>query len=125
MLKMKEQNKIAIALEFSDLPSGRLIADTGDKSGEAFRENLLLPALKKAIAENTALTIDLTGMRGLNGSFLDEAFAGVIRKQCIKGLDSEQLLKILDFVPKKTYFDPFIGNITDYVKEAGQTYNSK
>ena len=111
------ENKINIAKEFTDLPIGRFISDSKDRSGEAFREDLLVPALKKAIDENTALTIDFDGMRGLNASFLDEAFAGVIRKKCITDLDAEKLLKILDFVPKETYFDPYIDNIIQYIED--------
>ena len=95
------ENKINIAKEFTDLPIGRFNSDSKDRSGQAFREDLLVPALKKAIDENTALTIDFDGMRGLNASFLDEAFAGVIRKKMYYRFRCRKATKDIRFCTKR------------------------
>jgi hypothetical protein len=65
--------KISIAQDFSVYPGGRLRAD-GDFSGEAFREDWLLPNFGQE-----PLEVDLDGTRGFDSSFLEEAFGGLVR----------------------------------------------
>lgn len=65
---------IVIAESFSLYPGGRN-SDDGDYNGERFRKEYLEPALKK----NEDIRIDLNGTAGYGSSFLDEAFAGLIR----------------------------------------------
>lgn len=67
--------EIVVARDFSKTPGGRYITD-GPHSGEEFRESVLVPRLK----EGDVLTIVLDGARGYPSSFLDEAFAGLVRK---------------------------------------------
>ena len=72
---MKNQNLIRIAEAFSPYPGPRY-AKLGDYSGEEFREEILIPALKKG----GPLTVDLDGTKGYGSSFLEEAFGGAVRK---------------------------------------------
>ena len=59
----------SIANDFSRFPGGR-IRSHGPKSGEEFREEVLLPLLK----ESQHVVIDLSGAAGYGASFLDESF---------------------------------------------------
>ena len=61
--------KFDIAKEFSKYPGGRL-REHGPKSGEEFREDILLPLLEK----HQHITINMTGAVGYGSSFLDESF---------------------------------------------------
>jgi len=66
---------IYIGKQFSDDPSGRFYTD-GNGSGEEFREEILIPALRK----HSHITIDIsTDVEGYGSSFLSEAFGGVVK----------------------------------------------
>ncbi|WP_174275556.1 STAS-like domain-containing protein [uncultured Sphingomonas sp.] len=65
---------INVAKQFSRAPAGRYISD-GPNSGERFRDQYLVPALKT----NGELTLELDGTRGYGSSFLEEAFGGLVR----------------------------------------------
>lgn len=66
--------KIVIGTDFSDTPSGRY-RDDGPFSGEVFRDDLLVPALK----ENEKVCVDISGVEGYGSSFLEEVFGGLVR----------------------------------------------
>lgn len=68
------QSVINVARDFSRYPAGRYLED-GPASGQLFRDNFLIPALK----EGRLLTIELDGTRGYGSSFLEEAFGGAVR----------------------------------------------
>ena len=70
---------IKIATDFSRIPGARY-PEEGDYSGQEFRQNVLHPALKKAIEMNVKLIVDLDGTAGLGTSFLEESFGGLIRR---------------------------------------------
>ncbi len=74
---------ISIAKDFSPHPAGRYRTD-GPFSGEHFREDLLYPALQG----NARVEVDMDGALGYGSSFLDEAFAGLVRAY---GLSAKQL----------------------------------
>lgn len=65
---------INIDREFSPFPAGRYRED-GPFSGQAFREDVLAPALKSF--PNVHVSLD--GTLGLGSSFLEEAFGGLVR----------------------------------------------
>jgi len=69
-----QNHMISVLNNFSSNPSGRYYTD-GPNSGERFRNELLLPALKG----NTEVTVDLDGALGYGSSFLEEAFGGLVR----------------------------------------------
>lgn len=66
---------IYVAKDFTKMPCVRM-RDDGKKSGEEFRDEILLPALKA----NDHVTVDLNGVLTLGSSFLEEAFGGLVRK---------------------------------------------
>ena len=67
-------NTIDIAKDFTRYPAGRNRKD-GPFSGQAFRENLLVPAL----SDNRPIRLMMDGTRGYGSSFLEEAFGGLVR----------------------------------------------
>lgn len=66
---------IDIARDFSKTPGGRYRSDS-HFSAEAFRDDVLEPALK----EHGAVEVHLDGAMGFGSSFLEEAFGGLVRK---------------------------------------------
>lgn len=74
---------IDVGTDFSEFPAGRYRTD-GDFSGEVFREDVLVPALR----DNERVEIKLDGAMGYGSSFLEEAFGGLIR---VHGMSPEQL----------------------------------
>ena len=70
---------IDVAGEFSRYPAGRYRSD-GRYSGERFRQDFLVPALKK-VKEQGIVTIEMDGAAGYGPSFLEEAFGGLVRKE--------------------------------------------
>jgi hypothetical protein len=67
--------KISLVADFTDCPIGRF-RENGVGSGEAFREDILKPAL----AEGDLIEVDLNGADCLPPGFLDEAF-GILAKE--------------------------------------------
>lgn len=65
---------IDIAKDFTPYPAGRNRKD-GPFSGEAFREDVLKPAL----GANQSVRLVMDGARGYGSSFLEEAFGGLVR----------------------------------------------
>lgn len=98
---------ISIADNFSPFPAGRYIAD-GPFSGERFRNEILIPALKS----HNKIQINFDGAFGYGSSFLEEAFGGLIRL----GANKKEVLERLIFVSKE---DPFLeSEVIGYIKEA-------
>ena len=85
-----------IAKYFSRSPAGRYITD-GPFSGQAFREDLLVPALLKS----EFVEVQLDGALGFGSSFLEEAFGGLVREH---GLKADSLKSQIHITTKlKTY----------------------
>ena len=86
--------KINIANEFSPNPAGRWPSE-GPYSGQRFREEILVPSLKSALAKggDERVEIDLDGSVVFNGAFLGEAFGALDR---VPGVPIDEALKILD-----------------------------
>jgi hypothetical protein len=71
----KDYTEISVAKDFSEYPAGRFTSES-EFSGQAFLEKILFPALDSY----NIVTIDLDGVFGYPGSFLEEAFGGLVRK---------------------------------------------
>ncbi|BCB61581.1 hypothetical protein HaloA020_22820 [Halomonas sp. A020] len=99
---------INIAKDFSPFPAGRYV-DEGPFSGEAFRNEHLMPAL--ATGEDVKIIFD--GGFGYGSSFLEESFGGLVRTGLFKGQD---ILKKMKFVSEE---DPFlVSEIESYISDA-------
>ena len=103
---MKDMN-IYVAKDFSKMPCVRS-RDDGKKSGEEFRDDILLPALKA----NDRVTVDLNGVLTLGSSFLEEAFGGLVRKGYYTAKELNAKLTI------KFQVESYIKETWDYVKAA-------
>ena len=106
--------RLNIAKTFSPMAVGRYRKDN-PHSGEVFREEHLTSMLRRAVQEHDILEVDLEGMRGLSASFLDEAFGGLVRSG---EWTAKQVLEFVRFVPEDTYFDPYIKNVKDFIRDA-------
>jgi hypothetical protein len=81
--------RISIAKAFSRFPAGRFRED-GPFSGEAFREDKLLPLLRK----HSEVVVVLDGVEGYGSSFLEEAFGGLVREKYFTADELKKRLKI-------------------------------
>ncbi len=106
--------RLKIAEEFMRMPIGR--GKGGTRGGEAFRIGHLYPKIKRAIENGEILDVDFTDMIGLDYSFLDEAFGGLVFEE---KMDAQKVLETIKFLPEKSYFDSFIQNAIDRICEAG------
>ncbi|UTV87639.1 STAS-like domain-containing protein [Cobetia amphilecti] len=74
---MSNIKTIALVKDFHRKPFGRYIAQYGERSGEFFRSNILVPALK----ESDYVHVTLDGYNKYGRSFIDESFGGLIREE--------------------------------------------
>jgi hypothetical protein len=106
--------KLTVCVDFSPTPGSRY-SHEGDFSGQEFRENVLKPAVAKAIESSTKLLIDLDGTAGYATSFLEESFGGLIR---VEGFTFESLIKVLEF---KSEEEPYlIDDVMSYIQDASE-----
>lgn len=68
------ERQISVGSDFSPFPAGRF-RDDGPASGEAFRDDILVPALE----QDDVVCVHLDDVEGYGSSFLDEAFGGLVR----------------------------------------------
>ena len=73
---MNDAYVLDVADQFSKRPFGRYRADGEERSAEAFRDTLLIPA----ILRHEHVTVDLSGTNYYGSSFLEETFGGLVRK---------------------------------------------
>lgn len=87
---MDTSKTVNVVTDFSRFPAGRFKTD-GDYSGEAFRDDILLNALRSS----AHVTVELDGTAGYGSSFLDEAFGGLVRKHKFTASDLHERLTIV------------------------------
>lgn len=102
--------KIEIAKQYTRFPGGRYPED-GEGNGTTFRVKFLLPIIQ---AGDTAEVV-LDGAAGYPSSFLDEAFAGLVREE---GFTPDQVLKTFRFVADQPGFKRFVSLIDSFVRSA-------
>ena len=93
--------KINIAKQFSPNPAGRWPSE-GPYSGQRFREEILVPALKSVLEKggDERVEIDLDGSLFFSSAFLKEAFGGLAR---VPEISFDEALKILDIKYSEQY----------------------
>ncbi|MEQ1649178.1 MAG: STAS-like domain-containing protein [Hyphomicrobiaceae bacterium] len=102
---------INIASDFTRYPGPRHIED-GPKSGEEFRDTMLIPRITNAVQSGGKVVIVLDGARGYTSSFLEEAFGGLVR---LKSFTRDQLDRILEIRVSDPKIRYLAGNIRDYI----------
>lgn len=80
---------ISIAQDFSETPAGRYKKDSSS-SGQQFREDLLVPALRS----HDCVEVNFDGTLGFGSSFLEEAFGGLVRIEKFAASDLRRRLVI-------------------------------
>jgi hypothetical protein len=108
-----EMPKIRIA-DHAVAPGGRYVAD-GNFSGEWFRNEVLVPALRETSKLGETLDIELDGTAGYGSSFLEEAFGGLVR-EC--GFTASQLGGLLHIVALSPLYEPYKLLAERYIKAA-------
>lgn len=63
-------------------------------NGTKFRKTILAPAIREAIESHAKVIISLANVMSFGSSFLEEAFAGLVRKESISKKDLQSVLKI-------------------------------
>jgi hypothetical protein len=101
LVEVLYMKQISVANQFSEFPAGR-IPDDGPNSGERFREEFLVPSLREG---NEVIEINLDDTLGYGSSFLDEAFAGLIR---VHHFEKKELLSRLKFVDSRVIYQQMI-----------------
>lgn len=91
--------KYKIATQFTRTPGPRYRQDDPKFSGEAFREDVLIPLFEEAKRKNEKLEIDLDGGYGYSSSFLDEAFGGLARQRGV-----QTVLDRISFISTEDYY---------------------
>lgn len=99
-----QNTMISILKNFSENPAGRYVTD-GPNSGERFREELLLPALRSS----SKVVVDLDGALGFGSSFLEEAFGGLVRA----GIKASELHSRLEILTKTSMYKSRIWHYID------------
>lgn len=102
-----------IARDFSRFPAGRHMAD-GPYSGQRFREEFLVPALKKGPVE-----LLLDDVAGLPSSFLEEVIGGLIRS----GFPIAELKEKLSFKANSPRMKNYPQQALQYLKDAETRLN--
>ena len=111
---MGEHIMIELA-KFSKYPSGRDAGD-GDFNGTRFRDEILVPAVKAAQAQNKKLSVSLSGVMSFGSSFLEEAFGGLVAH----GNATKEFLKNnLVIEPGKPSYKRYEIAIWNYINKAG------
>jgi hypothetical protein len=108
--------QIDVATQFSPYPSGRFPTD-GSFNGEKFRDEFLVPALShvKDHTDSEKLKINIDGVRTFGSSFLEEAFAGLIRKRLFT---KDELRGMMEIVCTRPHLLIFRDTILTYIDEA-------
>ena len=101
-------------VEFAKAPGGRFRKD-GPNSGEWFRDDILVPQLRKVTTKNDPLVVELDGAPGYGSSFLEEAFGGLIRLGLFTATDLRERLVVRASTP---LYAPYQRLAERYMREA-------
>ena len=103
--------EIKIATQYSRYPGGRY-RRLGKFSGEEFRDDHLIPALKSG----DKVIVVLDGTAGYGSSFLEEAFGGLVRN----GFSLDELRLNLEPLAEESDFQTYVEEIWQYISEEAE-----
>ena len=105
------KTQFSIAEMFSRTPGARLRRH-GPHSAQELREEHLAPLIKDCVRKHLTLSVSLDGVEGFAASFLEEAFAGLVR---CEGILKEDLQRTLEVTSQEipSYRDEVLGFIED------------
>lgn len=107
--------EVDVARDFSDTPGGRY-RKYGPHSGEEFRQNVLAPRFRQALEHGESLRVRIDRVkRSYQVSFLDEAFAGLVRDEGFSKFDVSSYLVIVSDTAR---FEKYKELAKRYISEA-------
>jgi hypothetical protein len=101
---------ITVGTDYAAAPGGRF-AQHGANSGEDFRDRFLAPALRAG----DHVTVYLDGTAGYAGSFLEEAFGGLIR---VCHFTAQDLSQRLEIKAHDSRYAIYVRMVQQYLKDA-------
>lgn len=112
----KTDDVIDVGRDFSETPGGRY-RRFGPFSGEEFRKRKLVPRLRDAIEKGERLSVRIDRVRrSYQSSFLDEAFAGLIRDEEFSYQEVKDHLSIVSDNPRFTKYKTLAEQYIDSVR---------
>lgn len=105
---------ISIAHDFSVYPGPRH-RRSGQHSAEEFREDILAPALKRAIERHYVVDVNLDDVAGYGNSFIEEAFAGLMRGS--NPFSYEQIRNHLNIYAQTSRFKQVAVRANEYIED--------
>ena len=100
--------------DYAVAPGGRYRKD-GPFSGEAFRDDVLVPELLAAAGKNEQVIVELDGVAGYGSSFLEEVFGGLVRRGVMTQKDIGRVLRVL---AKEHLFKPYERLVERHMQKA-------
>lgn len=101
---------ITIGRDFSEVPGGRY-KDHGSFSGQEFRDEMLVPALRA----HDKVIVYLDGTAGYAGSFLEESFGGLIR---VAHFSFDELRRKLTIAARDPRYEVYRRMAESYLRDA-------
>lgn len=112
--QIRYMKTLHIATDYSAVPAGRYYTD-GPFTGERFRNEFLIPLLH----DNAKVCVDIDGAAGYGSSFLEEAFAGLVRNGSYSPRELHEKLEITAADPTFVPYIDLIWNFIDAAKKQG------
>lgn len=109
-MAVQSMKTIDIGKDFSPVPSGRY-RSKGRFTGEVFREDFLVPALRNF----DVVSVNLDHTEGFGSSFLDEAFGGLVTAGIIQ---KSELLQRLNLVGESPAGARYRSKVLEYINSA-------
>lgn len=100
---------IVVGKDFTDTPIGRYKKESR-YSGEAFRDDFLVPVLQKG-----KVCVDLACVEGYGSSFLEEVFGGIVRAHVLPNQELKDRLRIIS---TDVALKPFADRAIKYFNDA-------
>ncbi|MEI3853578.1 MULTISPECIES: STAS-like domain-containing protein [unclassified Ensifer] len=101
-------------VDFSAYPAGRDEKD-GPFNGKKFRDEILVPAIRKAIETRDKVLVILDDVKSYGSSFLEEAFGGLVRVSHFKRSELESVLEIR---AERPVYNTYKRQIENHIKKA-------
>ena len=102
---------ISIPRDFSPYPAGRTPKD-GPFNGQRFRDEVLVPAIERALRGDGMVIVDFADADSYSSSFLEEAFGGLAR---LHKFPPNLLRKMLKLKSDDPVYASYVADAEDYL----------
>lgn len=101
-------------VDFSPYPAGR-DDDDGPYNGARFRDEVLAPAIEKALRTREKVQVFLDDVKSYGSSFLEEAFGGLVR---VSKFTKSDIKKVLEITADRPAYFTTKRQIEQFIREA-------